>query len=185
MGWCWAIGPAWGCRASTVVAIEKFWGDSGLLMLQSSGACFDQGVLDIASDLRRENRAGVEGSRHRFLPRLEHLIEFATSHRVDQRICVHKRLVHVPSEEEGVWGPDILDDRIDEIQRWQLVLRWCLQKQLEDSTLHHPGGTPTDRMWFSRTLAMAMACSVFSLAITVRLLIWNLSLVMRSSREDL
>lgn len=43
----------------------------------------------------------------------------------------------------------------------------------------------TLRIWFSNTLEMAMPCSVFSFAITVRLLISYLEFIVRSSREFL
>lgn len=44
---------------------------------------------------------------------------------------------------------------------------------------------PTVRMWFNKTSDIAKACSVFSLAMIVSVLIWYLSFMDRSDRESL
>ena len=35
-----------------------------------------------------------------------------------ERVCVHEGGVEVATEEKRIWGADILDDRIEEVQGW-------------------------------------------------------------------
>lgn len=101
------------------------------LVLKNGGACFDQGVLDVSSDVGGENRARIQGSWHRLLPRPEHLIELATCLLVNQGVRIHEGLIHIPAQEESVRGSNVLDDGIDYIQSRQLLRRRCLQRQSE------------------------------------------------------
>lgn len=134
---CWPRHSLWGSRTvgptrrscAATGTIEDLRLDSSLLLLQSGSACLDQGTLDVTSDVGREHRPRIQRARYRLLPRFQHLIQFATSLRIDQRICVHEGLIHVASQKQGVWSPNILDDGINYIQSGQLLRRWCLQRQ--------------------------------------------------------
>lgn len=141
--WCRAVGPS--SRGSNSAG-TKHIRLTALLVLENGGACFDQGALDVASDIWREDWARIQRARHGLLPRPEHLIELATCLLVDQGVRIHEGLIHVPSQKERVGGSNILDDGIDYIQSRQLLRRWCLQRQSEVYTIQHKRKTPTDRM---------------------------------------
>lgn len=71
----------------------------GLLLLESGCSRFDQGTLNAARNIRREDRSCVQRPRNRLFPRLEHFIQLAASLRVDQGVGIHERLVHVAAQE--------------------------------------------------------------------------------------
>lgn len=176
--------PAW--RRSNSATVKHLLLAPGLLLLESGGPRLDKRTLDTAGDFRSENGPGVQRPRNGLFPGLQHLIQLPPGLRVDQGVGVHKGLIHVATQEKSVGSAYILDDRVDYIQRRQLLSWGCLQNMIRN----WPKGlqmkvSPTVRMWFSNTREMAIACSVFSFAMTVKLLIWNLSLVVRSSKEFL
>jgi hypothetical protein len=49
---------------------------------------------------------------------------------VDRCVRLHEDLVQLPSKEQGIGSPDILDDRVENVQRWQLLGRRNLQFEL-------------------------------------------------------
>lgn len=103
-----------GCRRTSSATIQHIV--AGLLLLQCGRPGLDECTLDAASDLGGKHGTSVEGTRNRLLPRLQHLIQLASSLRIDQRVRIHEGLIQVPSQEQGVRGTDILDDRVNYIQ---------------------------------------------------------------------
>lgn len=189
MRWCRSAVPSW--RSANSTASEDVLLGSGLLLLKRCSPCFDQSTLDTASNFWRKNGPGVEGTRNRLLPGFEHLIQLLARLRIDQCVGVHKGLIQIATQEQSVGRAYVLDNRIDYIQGGQLLSRRSLQSRLElvssqrettdglcvsscptrPNRWYSESVSPTVRMWFSNTREMAIACSVFSLAMTVRLLI--------------
>lgn len=108
--WRCRVPSSWGGTAATAnIRLADF------LVLENGGACFNQSVLDVSSDIGGEDRSCIQGAWYRLLPRPEHLIELATCLLVNQGVRVHEGLIHVPPQEESVGGSNVLDDRIDYI----------------------------------------------------------------------
>lgn len=110
----WSRHARW--RARATAAIENIATASGLFLLQGGCTGLDEGALDIPSDFGREDRARVQRTRDRLLPRLQHLVQLATSLSIDQGVRIHKGLIHVSPQKQRIRGPDILDDGVDYIQ---------------------------------------------------------------------
>lgn len=102
----------------------------GLLLLEGGGPRLDQRILDAASNLGGEHRPCIQRPRHRLLPGLQHFVEFAACLRIDQRVCIHKGLVHVLTQEPSVGGSYVLDNGVDYIQSRQLLRRRSLHTQI-------------------------------------------------------
>jgi hypothetical protein len=92
--------------------IERAMLASRLLLLKGSSPGFDQGILDAASDFDWKHWSWVQGSWHRFLPGLQHFIELLASLSVHKGVGIHKGLVEVAAQVNGIWRPYIFDHRI-------------------------------------------------------------------------
>jgi len=108
--WCRAIGPS--SRGGNSARTKHIW-LTALLVLENGSACFDQGALDVASNLRGKDRSRIQRARNGLLPRPEHLIELATCLLVNQGVRIHEGLIHVPSQEQSVGCPNVLDNGIN------------------------------------------------------------------------
>lgn len=110
--------------------------DMGLLVCEESRAGLDQGIFDVARNLWWKDRARVQRARNRFLPRLEHLVQLAARLSIGECVGVHEGLIHVASQEEGIWRADVFHDRIDYIERWQF-LKWSGLQRLVRVNIHY------------------------------------------------
>lgn len=145
-----------------------------------------ESVLNRSDQIQRENRSRIHGSSNWLLPRPKHFLHALTGGRIHHRICLHEYLEDIATQIQGVWCPYILDDRVENIERWQLLCRGGLVEWLARVIMPILATIllrlePTLRMCFSSTSAITKACSVFSRAITVKLLISNRILELRSS----
>ena len=88
------------------------------------GNCTDlvDGIFNISCDIGRKHRTSVHRLRHWLLPCPQQAFHCLTSSLIHDEVGVHKRAVEVTSEIDGVWGADILDDGIKDIERRELPL---------------------------------------------------------------
>lgn len=121
--------PAWGCCSPTSTGNDLLL-PSGLLLLESRSSRLDKGALNVSCNLRSENGPGVQGPRNGLLPRLKHLIQLPAGLRIDQGVGIHEGLIHIATQEKSVGSAYILDNRIDYIQRGQLLSRRSLQSTI-------------------------------------------------------
>lgn len=66
---------------------------TSLLSFKCRSPNLDQGVLDGLDNVGRKHGSGVNGTRDRLLPRLQHLIHLAARLGIDGRIGTHEYLV--------------------------------------------------------------------------------------------
>ena len=150
------------------------------LDLLLGGDCADLGEssLNVLCHVGRKDRTRVHGFGHRLLPRAEQALHGLAGALLHDEIGVHEGAVQVAAEVDGVGGADIFDDRVEHIERGELPFRARL------AAVSQLGGIRwrrlTVRMWFSSSVDMACAYSVFSLAIRVRLLISGRLFILRS-----
>ena len=89
-----------------------------LLELNRSGTCLDQRILNWSSHFNRKDRSRVHRARDGFLPGLQHLLQFLPDGSVHESVGIHVGLVQIPAEEKGIWGSDVLNDGIENVQGW-------------------------------------------------------------------
>lgn len=157
--------------------------------------CFHQGILDGPDEFVRENGPRVHRARYRILPRSQHLLHLLADARVHHGIRLHKRLEEIAAKVERVRRADILHNRVQHVQSRKLlagrglgdlisILRTSMLEPKRRRRFVMGKGSrakPTLRMCCCRTSAMARACSVFSRAMTVKLLISKRKFPDRSS----
>lgn len=131
---CRCVRPA--RRSSNTTTIEDILLAPSLLLLEGSSPRLDKSILNAASDIRWEYRPRIQRTWDRLFPCFQHLIQLPASLRVDQRVGVHESLIHIPSEKQSVGSAYILHDRVDYIQRRQLLSRWCLQSKIRTDSSH-------------------------------------------------
>jgi hypothetical protein len=97
-----------------------------LFSLQSRCSRLDQGILYGPYDVWGKDRSVIHGPRNGFLPGFEHLVHLAAHVRVDRCVRVHEGLIQLPPKEEGIRCPDIFNDRVENVESWELFVRRCL-----------------------------------------------------------
>lgn len=95
-------------------------------MLECSGLCFDECILDRPDDFGREYRPLVHGSGDGLLPGLEHALHGSPYVAVDQSVCFHVCAVQAASEVDRVRRADVLHNGVKDVQGRQLLRRSCL-----------------------------------------------------------
>jgi hypothetical protein len=80
------------CRSASVEQ-KRLSALTGLLSLKCRGPNLDQGVFDGLDNVGRKHGSGVNGTRDRLLPRLQHLIHLAAGLGIDCCIGTHEYLV--------------------------------------------------------------------------------------------
>lgn len=97
-----------------------------LLRLQSGRPCLYQGIFDGPHNVRWENWSVFHRSWHRLLPRFQHLVHLPPDRVVHRGVCLHEGLVQLSPKEEGIRRADVLDYRVKDVQRGELLVCRCL-----------------------------------------------------------
>lgn len=66
-----------------------------LLLLEGRSPGLNQSILNTACDFSGKHRPGIQRSRNRFLPSLQHFVKFLPSLGINKRIGVHEGLVEI------------------------------------------------------------------------------------------
>ena len=142
-------------------------------------------IFDVGGDVGREDGTGVHRLGHGLLPCSEQTLHGLASSLVDDQVCVHEGAVEVTSEVNRVGSADVLDNRVEDVESRELPFRACLScisyLHIDLCRVGHVSDVSelTVRMWFSSSLEIACACSVFSFAMTVKVLISALLFILR------
>lgn len=91
-----------------------------------SCAELSQCILNILRHVGLEYRTWVHGLGHRHLPCLQKAFHVLASVLVHDEIGVHEGSIKVAADVDSVWGADILDNRIKNIEGWEFPFRACL-----------------------------------------------------------
>jgi hypothetical protein len=89
-------------------------------MLQSCCLRLDESILNVASGLWREDWPSLHGLGNGILPRPEQAFHGFSGVRVYHGVGIHKRPVEIPAQIDGVRSADVLDNRVQYIERRQL-----------------------------------------------------------------
>ncbi len=142
-----------------------------------------QGVLDGPHVFEREDGLGRDGARHRFLPRLEHLVHLPPRAIVDLGVGAHEYRVELRAKIQGVGRGDVLDDRVEYVERGQCAGgRRLGAVSLCSLSVAWGISTHTFLMWLANASEMAKPWLAFSRAMLVSVAISMRELTVRSSR---
>ena len=116
---------------------EQFLMLSGLLLLILDGPGFDleESVVDLEGGLRSKDRTGIDGTRHRALPRLEHLVKLFPRGPVNLAVRIHERAVQLGTQKQRIWRSNVLGDGVKNVQCRKLMVRPGLE--VSEITINH------------------------------------------------
>lgn len=106
-----------------VLALRLLLSGVFLMCLDGGSPGLDKSIFNRSGHFREEHRACIYGPRHRFLPRLQHFLHLPANVVIHECICFHEGREQLSTEEQRVWCADILDNRVEEVKRWEFLRR--------------------------------------------------------------
>lgn len=96
--------------------------------LRLSGNCtyLVDSILNIASDVCWKDRPSIHRLSHWLLPRPQQTFQCLTSTLIHNKIGIHECAIKIAAQVYSVWGANILNDGIEDIERRELPLWTCL-----------------------------------------------------------
>lgn len=91
--------------------------------LQLCSSTLDESTLNGTRDVRREYRSSIERTGDRLLPRPKHLLHPSSCTDIDRGVRIHKRPKELLTEVERVGSTYVLDNRVEDVQCGELLLR--------------------------------------------------------------
>ena len=106
-----------------------------LFELSSTRCGLLQRVYHLTGNFWRKYRSGVQRVWDRHLPCLEHFIQFSPRRFIHRAVSIHKCRIEPVRQKQSIRATNILGYRVQYIERWQFVIRFCLTLLLSESVV--------------------------------------------------